>query len=518
MMMSKPLLLCMALALALPACAEETYVAYDARYPAPGAPTNTQLTASGEAEVGGPATASVAASGDAVMGADGTAYADTDPSALSDFREPLSPYGAWVDDGTYGTVWVPSSTVVGSDFAPYVTGGHWAYDDEYVWVSDYSWGWAPFHYGRWVYIGGRGWSWIPGRTYSGAWVSWRVGPAGYGYVGWAPMPPSWYWYNGYAVGLYAAPPAPYVFCGRGDVFSPVVAGRIVRGPQVATIGNETRPFVPASPSVNGRVGASPSVGDRPGANPSVGSSNHAALADGRHLNAGPSPDSLGFGSAAVPRPPTDHPSLAKARAFSRPETAASLGGTPPSTRLPQGSSVATAPRYVPAGSGVSTMPRDISPPSSVRNPDSTSVATSPRYEGVEPRPTVRPHIEQPSAWTSRPSSPPPSITRPSSPSFSSAPSSMQPASPSYSRPSSPSYARPSAPTYSSPPSYSAPSYSRPSTPSYSSPSSPSFARPSAPTYSRPSTPSYSVPQSAPRPASPAPATRSAPPSTSFRRR
>jgi hypothetical protein len=27
----------------------------------------------------------------------------------------------------------------------YVTGGHWSYDGDYVWVSDYPWGWVPFH-------------------------------------------------------------------------------------------------------------------------------------------------------------------------------------------------------------------------------------------------------------------------------------------------------------------------------------------------------------------------------------
>jgi len=79
----------------------------------------------------------------------------------------LDPYGNWVEDATYGTAWVPSPTVVGDDFTPYQTAGHWAYDDDYVWVSEYSWGWAPFHYGRWVYVGGVGWEWIPGRTYAG---------------------------------------------------------------------------------------------------------------------------------------------------------------------------------------------------------------------------------------------------------------------------------------------------------------------------------------------------------------
>src|SRR5882724_6357902 len=54
--------------------------------------------------------------------------ADTDPSALGDFHDSLAPYGTWEEDATYGTVWVPASTVVGADFTPYVSAGHWGLD------------------------------------------------------------------------------------------------------------------------------------------------------------------------------------------------------------------------------------------------------------------------------------------------------------------------------------------------------------------------------------------------------
>ena len=56
-------------------------------------------------------------------------------NADAEFREPLAPYGNWVDDSTYGTVWVPHTSVVGADFTPYSTAGHWTYDDEWVWVT-----------------------------------------------------------------------------------------------------------------------------------------------------------------------------------------------------------------------------------------------------------------------------------------------------------------------------------------------------------------------------------------------
>jgi hypothetical protein len=154
--------------------------------------------------------------GDVAIGADDSQYADTDPSALTDFHSALDPYGSWVDDPSYGTVWTPSDSVVGEDFQPYVSNGQWTYDDYggYAWDSDYDWGWAPFHYGRWVYLGSR-WGWVPGRTYAGAWVSWRYGG---GYLGWAPLPPTYYWRGGYAFGLGHVPYAPYSFAGYHDVF------------------------------------------------------------------------------------------------------------------------------------------------------------------------------------------------------------------------------------------------------------------------------------------------------------
>jgi len=109
-----------------------------------------------------------------------------DPEAYRQFDVALAPYGTWVDDPAYGHVWVPSAAEVGDDFTPYATNGDWL-DTEYgwTWSSGWSWGWAPFHYGRWV-GSERGWAWVPGTLWGPAWVSWRSGG---GYVGWAPLPP-----------------------------------------------------------------------------------------------------------------------------------------------------------------------------------------------------------------------------------------------------------------------------------------------------------------------------------------
>ena len=179
------------------------------------------------------------------------ASADTDPSALTDFRETLTPYGSWEDDATYGVVWVPSASVVGDNFTPYVSDGHWALADDgnWMWVSDFNWGWAPFHYGRWLWISGRGWGWIPGRVYSHAWVVWRTGYYDDYYVGWAPMPPTWYWRSGFAYGLYYVPPAPYVFCSSRYVFYPHVHSYIVPASRVSVIAPRTQPYVAAAATV-----------------------------------------------------------------------------------------------------------------------------------------------------------------------------------------------------------------------------------------------------------------------------
>ena len=72
-----------------------------------------------------------------------------------------------------------------------LTNSLWDYTDQYgwMWVSDYEWGWAPFHYGRWTFDQQYGWMWVPGRTWGPAWVSFRYGDS---YVGWAPLPPEGY--------------------------------------------------------------------------------------------------------------------------------------------------------------------------------------------------------------------------------------------------------------------------------------------------------------------------------------
>ncbi len=186
-------------------------------------------------------------------------YADADPSALSDFRPALDGYGQWLEDPTYGQVWVPYSTVVGQDFVPYATSGHWALatDGGWIWVSDFPWGSIVFHYGRWVQLGDGRWAWIPGRQYAHAWVDWRVGAANWDYIGWAPAPPTSVWFAGAPVVFHFHPRPFFVFSPTRFVFAPQLHRHLVPHGSVPIVLPHTQPFL--APVNRVRVGPPPAV-------------------------------------------------------------------------------------------------------------------------------------------------------------------------------------------------------------------------------------------------------------------
>jgi hypothetical protein len=110
---------------------------------------------------------------------------DDQGQSFQNFYDQLGSQGQWIQTDDYGYVFQP--TVQDPDWAPY-TDGHWVYTAYgWTWVSDEPWGWATYHYGRWVNLDGTGWCWVPGYTWAPAWVSWRYGG---GYAGWAPLPPA----------------------------------------------------------------------------------------------------------------------------------------------------------------------------------------------------------------------------------------------------------------------------------------------------------------------------------------
>lgn len=155
---------------------------------------------------------------------------DDDPSALTDFRRELGPYGRWVTTPEYGTVWVPHSQAVGPNFKPYVSRGRWSLTagNQWLWNSDYPFGSVVFHYGRWVWAPSLGWSWVPGRRYAHAWVAFRVSSDPF--IGWGPLPPAFIWRNGRAIRM-RRPPIPYVFAPRNRVFNRSLLSHIVWQPR-----------------------------------------------------------------------------------------------------------------------------------------------------------------------------------------------------------------------------------------------------------------------------------------------
>ena len=349
----------------------------DAPPPATAATVHSSTSPAGQADLGGPLPPGAPippgdgppagaedgtryASGEYAIGADTDTYDDQDPSALSDFRQPLDPYGTWADDPTYGTVWVPAASAVGTGFTPYVSAGHWAYDNDYVWVSDYPWGWAPFHYGRWVLIEGRGWAWIPGREYRGAWVEWSVDD-GYSYLGWAPMGPEFVWFGGVAVGYRGYWGPRWAYCPRADVFAPRIGARVIAGPGAAAIAGRMRPYAVA----NVRVG-------------------------------GPPPARFGYTAAQVPRV-TATASVTRAQEFARPSTAQALGARPPArvAAAPAANGAFTGARPPLTGARPPLTGARPSYPSPVSQPNQVDVPrTSAPPIGAIPRTTAAPSMSK----------------------------------------------------------------------------------------------------------------------------
>ena len=106
--------------------------------------------------------------------------------------------GRWQETPDYGYVWMPTAVVVG--WVPYRF-GHWVWITPWGWnwVDDARWGYAPFHYGRWVQWHNT-WCWVPGprfarAAYAPALVAWVGGsapgtPLAFGSrIGWFPLGP-----------------------------------------------------------------------------------------------------------------------------------------------------------------------------------------------------------------------------------------------------------------------------------------------------------------------------------------
>jgi hypothetical protein len=151
------------------------------------------------------------------------------------FYDSLQPYGQWVDLDEYGSCWVPS--IDDPDWRPY-NDGSWEYTEVgWTWVSNEPWGWATYHYGRWVYFDDQGWAWVPGYEWGPAWVSWRTSDD---YIGWAPLPPEPYYARrgGFSIS-FSFGPSWYNFCETRYFGHRRLRDRICRSDRNVTIINKT---------------------------------------------------------------------------------------------------------------------------------------------------------------------------------------------------------------------------------------------------------------------------------------
>ena len=134
--------------------------------------------------------------------------------------EELDGHGRWRVEPRVGAVWYPRA--VDADWAPYRV-GRWAWVAPWgwTWIDDAPWGFAPFHYGRWLFLAGR-WGWVPGSyvarpAFAPALVGFYggAGMAAVPWVGWFPLAPGEVYRPGFAasarftqrinVGITAAP-------------------------------------------------------------------------------------------------------------------------------------------------------------------------------------------------------------------------------------------------------------------------------------------------------------------------
>lgn len=149
------------------------------------------------------------------------------------FYSNLSPHGTWLVSAEYGRVWQPRE--YDRDWNPYYD-GRWVYSDYgWTWVSDYSWGAIPYHYGTWYADSRYGWVWVPGTVWAPSWVVFRTGPD---YIGWCPVSPR------FSVSASFGFDEPrgdmFVFVSSRDFLSPRIRGAVIQDNRRTTIINNTQ--------------------------------------------------------------------------------------------------------------------------------------------------------------------------------------------------------------------------------------------------------------------------------------
>lgn len=141
---------------------------------------------------------------------------------MQQLMQELENYGKWFTLEEWGWAWQPYDIVPW--WVPYTHGEWQCTKDGPYWQSYKPYGWAVFHYGRWMLAEGRGWVWIPDTQWGPGFVCWRYGK---GYLGWAPMPPEKPGDVGIAQGECSVPAAGWSFIVANHAFSQNVEPWIV---------------------------------------------------------------------------------------------------------------------------------------------------------------------------------------------------------------------------------------------------------------------------------------------------
>ena len=310
-------------------------------------------------------------------------YASPEMTGVDD----LDRYGRWEQNPEHGALWIPAN--VGPNWAPY-SQGHWTWVAPWgwTWIDDAPWGFAPFHYGRWVYVRSN-WCWTPGvrvarPVYAPALVAWVGGSRGGSgrEVGWFPLAPREVYVPSYRVSPRYARDINITHVGNAGQIDRVINNPLVprqfenrRFPQALTVVpanvlTERRPVAPASADYR-RSASGRDFAQQPGRSnvivaPQASPPPLAARGEGRSNNIAPAPgfgDRGGFGRPVQsPRDRDrdrndDDVRRDAARAAQRSDGVANDRPVPPGTSISP--TVPVRPQTAPpaaAGGGVSPIP------------------------------------------------------------------------------------------------------------------------------------------------------------------
>ena len=154
------------------------------------------------------------------------------------FYDGLSSHGQWLNLEGLGYGFRPRIASRPS-WRPYQD-GRWVWTNHgWAWDSAEPFGWACYHYGRWVQLSRHGWVWMPGREWAPAWVSWRSSGS---HVGWAPLPPSrrrGSWIGDDCDAHYGLAPSHYVFIETRNFNRNTYAGSILPPSNVVQVFSQT---------------------------------------------------------------------------------------------------------------------------------------------------------------------------------------------------------------------------------------------------------------------------------------